>query len=176
MVNTKGTQRGKSPLTPSIVEVSEEDSLFGDNDLDREIAESAGIEKRFSSQVGAIQIDDIGCGTIGVFDDAYDPRQVFTLALDRIHANDCAQQSNLYVACSSKLRIGDVYNKLLSSKINSTVNCASCEKDIELIADSGASDHFTHSKSDFVTYAKFSGEIKTAKNPPLGLRDMEQSS
>src|SRR5271168_552906 len=164
LVNTKGTRKGKSPLTPSIVEVSEEDSLFGDDDLDREIAESAGIEKRFSSQVGAIQIDDIGCGTIGVFDDAYDSRQVLTLALDRIHANDCAQQSNLYVAYSSKLRIGDVYNKLLSSKISSTVNCVSCEKDIEFIADSGASDHFTHSKSDFVTYAKFSGEIETAND------------
>jgi hypothetical protein len=54
-----------------------------------------------------------------------------------------------------------VYNKLLSSN-HSTVNCTSCEKDIEFIADSGASDHFTHSKSDFVTYVKFSGKIKTA--------------
>ena len=69
----------------------------------------------------------------------------------------------MYVACSSnKLRIGDVYNKALTSKKCSTVNCASCENNIKFIADTGASDHFTHNKSDFVTFAKMDGEIKTA--------------
>src|ERR1700678_642819 len=61
MVNTQGTRKGKSPLTPSIVEVSKEDSLFMD-DLDKEIVESAGI----TSRVSAIQVDELGCGTIGV--------------------------------------------------------------------------------------------------------------
>src|SRR5271168_1100055 len=75
LVNTKGTRKEKSPLTPSIVEVSEEDSLFGDDDLNREIAVSAGIES-FASQVSAIQIDEMGLGYDSVFDDHYDPRQV----------------------------------------------------------------------------------------------------
>ena len=104
-VNFQGMQKGKSPLTPENIEVSEEEVFFGDNNINREIVESAGIS--------AIQIDDDGCGAYGIFDDHYDLRQVHLLN-DRIHANDLnAKQDNQYVACSSnKLRIGDVYDKI----------------------------------------------------------------
>ena len=88
----QGMQKGKKPLTPAIVEVSDEeppqtvedcyDDLFGDN-LENEIAESAGL----IDQVSAIQIDDDGCGTYGVFDNHYDPRQVNSLN-NRIHTDD----------------------------------------------------------------------------------------
>ena len=36
--------KGKAPLTPAIIEVSNEDDLFGDSLLDEEIAESARIQ------------------------------------------------------------------------------------------------------------------------------------
>ena len=157
-INNKGTRKGKTPLTLSIVEVTNEeeespqtvkdiyDDLFGDHNLDGEIAESAGLE----DQVSAIQVDEYGCGTYDVFDDHYDPRQVNSTN-NRIHTNDLnAKQHDQYVAYhSSKLRIGDVYNKVLSSQ--STVHCAqcaSCENNIRVIADTGASDHFTYDKSD----------------------------
>ena len=113
-------RKGKKPLTPAIVEVSDEeespktvedcyDDLFGDN-LEREIVESAGL----INQVSAIQIYDDRCGMYGVFDDHYNPRQVNSLN-NRIHIDDPnAIQHDQYVAYrSNKLRIGDVYNKVL---------------------------------------------------------------
>ena len=36
--------KGKAPLTPVIIEVSNKDNLFGDSLLDEEIVESAGIQ------------------------------------------------------------------------------------------------------------------------------------
>ena len=85
-INNKGMRKGKIPLTPSIVEVTDEEeespqmvedvynNLFGDHNLNREIVESAGLE----DQVSAIQVNDYRCGTYGVFDDHYDPRQLIT--------------------------------------------------------------------------------------------------
>src|SRR5271163_4166576 len=170
-INQQGTRKRQQPLTPStIVEVSDEDDdrspedvydeLFGGNNLDDEIAESAGL-----CPVSAIQIDDDGCGSVGVFDDHYDPRQVIHSNINRIHTNDGnALQHHLYVACnsSSKLKIGEVYDKVLTSDKISTVNCAKCENNIKFIADTGASDTFTYDKSDFVTFTKMDGRVKTA--------------
>ena len=60
-----------------------------------------------------------------IFDDAYDPRQVHSTN-HKIHTNGVSSQPNMYVACTgNKLRIGDVYNKVLTSvNKNSIVNCS----------------------------------------------------
>ena len=79
----QGMQKGKKPLTPAIVEVSDEEespqtvedcynNLFGDNNLERDIAKSAGL----IDQVSTIQIDEYGCGTYGVYNNHYNSKQV----------------------------------------------------------------------------------------------------
>lgn len=72
IVKSQGKQKGETPLTPEMVEISsEEESLFGDADLNREIADSAGLG-------GAIQMEEhefMG-GDHGIFDDHYNLRKV----------------------------------------------------------------------------------------------------
>ena len=147
--------KGEIFPNPEIIEVSEEENLLGYSNLNGEIAESTGIS--------AIQIDDNGCGTYGVFDNHYNPRQVHSLN-NRIHANNLiAKQHDQYVACSSsKFRIGDVYNKILFLNI-STVNCVNCKKDntAQFIANTGASDTFTFDKLDFATFTKMDASVQT---------------
>ena len=99
-----------------------------------------------------------------IFDEEYDPRQVHSTNHE-IHTNGASSQPNMYVACTSnKLRIGDVYNKVLTSvNKNSVVNCVNCQKEtaIKFIADTGASDTFTNNLNDFVTFKKMTGSIQT---------------
>ena len=100
-----------------------------------------------------------------IFDDEYDPRQVHSTN-HKIHTKGVSSQPNMYVACtSSKLRIGDVYNQVLTSvNKNSIVNCVNCQKEsaIKFITDTGASDTFTNNLNDFVMFKKMTGNIQMA--------------
>ena len=101
-----------------------------------------------------------------MWDDKYDPRQVFNSTIDRIHANIGSSQPDSYVACTSnKLRIGDVLQKVVTSQYkNSTVNCVNCKenKSVDFIADTGASDTFTNNLTNFTTFKELNGSIQTA--------------
>ena len=72
----------------------------------------------------------------------------------------------MYVACtSSKLRIGDVLQKVVTSQYkNFTVNCVNCKekKSVDFIADTGASDTFTNDLTDFTTFKELNGSVQTA--------------
>ena len=90
--------KGKAPLIPVIIEVSDKEDLFGDSLLDEEIAESAGIQPSgaiVSSRKGgknAIFEDyELEAQDSTAWDDEYDPRQVFNSTFDRIHANGSYQ-------------------------------------------------------------------------------------
>ena len=90
--------KGKAPLTPVIIEVSDEDDLFGDSFLNEEIVESTGIQPSsaiVSSRKGgekAIFKDyELEAQYSTAWDDKYDPRQVFNSTFDRIHANSFYQ-------------------------------------------------------------------------------------
>ena len=115
-LESKGKQR-ESP-TPRIEEISN-----GGEFLYKRIdATTAGL----SEAIGSINIDngdfkdqfkdwEMDHQYNSVFDDEYDPRQVHSTN-HKIHTNGILSQPNMYVACTSnKLRIGDVYNKALTS-------------------------------------------------------------
>ena len=134
--------KGKAPLTPVIIEVSNEDNLFRDNFLDEEIVESTRIKPSgtiVSSRKGgekAIFKDyELEAQYSIAWDDKYDPRQVFNSTFDRIHTNGDTFQPDSYVACTSnKLRIGDVLQKVVISQYkNSTVNCVNCKEKKSLL-------------------------------------------
>ena len=115
--------KGKAPLTPVIIEVSDDKDLFGDSLLDEKIVESARIQPSstiVSSRKGgkkAIFKDyELEVQYSTAWDNEYDPRQVFNSTFDRIHANG-SYQPDSYVACTSnKLRIGDVLQKVVTSQ------------------------------------------------------------
>ena len=125
-LESKGKRR--ESLTPRIEEISDrEEFLYKGIDMT-----TAGP----SEVVGSINIDngnlkdhfedwEMDNRYSSVFDDEYDPRQVHSTD-HKIHTKGVSSQPTMYVACtSSKLRIGDVYNKVLTSvNKNSIVNCS----------------------------------------------------
>ena len=164
-LESKGKRR-ESP-TPRIEEISNgEEFLYKGIDA---------TTTRPSEAIGSINIDngypkdqfedwEMDHRYSSVFDDEYDPRQVHSTN-HKIHTKGVSSQPNMYVACTSnKLRIGDVYDRvLISVNKNSIVNCANCQKEsaIKFIADTGASDTFTNNLNDFVTFKKMTGSIQT---------------
>ena len=104
-----------------IIEVSNDNNLFGDSLLNEEIAESTGTQPSgtiVSSRKGGKKVIfkdyELEAQYSMAWDDEYDPRQVFNSTFDRIHANGSYQPDSHVAYTSNRLRIGDVLQKVVT--------------------------------------------------------------